>query len=62
MLMTFNGNLPGVPELAVGQEFTLPPPPTDDALSRAQNLPGTVVPRTKVTPPPPPQDDTQSPY
>ncbi len=60
-LMTFNGRIEGLPELPVGEEFTMPPPPTDDAFSRTQNLPSSIPnppppaekPKTKVTPPPP---------
>jgi len=69
-LMTWNGTLGGVPELAIGEVFTLPP--LDDAFSRAQNLPSTVLqnnpppmdkPKTKVSPPPPPNNDgNKAPY
>lgn len=73
-LMTFNGRIEGLPELPVGETFTLPPPPTDDAFARTQNLPSSIPPppnnppppadkpKTKVTPPPPPPASNPSPY
>ena len=69
-LMTFNGIIPGLPEIAVGETYTLPPAPTDDVLSTTQNLPhrvGELHPppmdkkKTKVTPPPPPPKDESKP-